>query len=262
MRHGSEMRAGRAAHQERPTVVALRTVILHYHLFKNAGTSVDRILRDNFGDRWVTREFPGKGGNNTDLVTGWIQANPQAVAFSTHSAIGPIPRIDGVRIVSVVLLRDPIQRIRSAYRFERRQDAQTFGAVLAKETDFDGYVRVRLAQPHDRQCRNFQTQKLAAMVPGKAPELERATAALSKVSVLGLVEDFNGAMVRLKGCLGDSFPGFKINAVHMNASRPEPADQTGSAELLQRLSDTNQDDFRLIQAARQVSPSLVTPPEA
>ena len=48
----------------------MRTVILHYHLFKNAGTSVDRLLQRNFPDAWATREFSGR--NNTAQVIEWI----------------------------------------------------------------------------------------------------------------------------------------------------------------------------------------------
>ena len=57
-----------------------RTIILHYHLFKNAGTSVDAILKRIFGDRWVTREFPAMRGNNTAMVEQWIRNTPEAVA--------------------------------------------------------------------------------------------------------------------------------------------------------------------------------------
>ena len=109
-----------------------RTVILHYHLFKNAGTSVDQILRRNFGDRWVTREFSTAGADNSAEVADWIRANPHAVAFSTHTALGPPPLIEGVNLITVMLLRDPVARIRSVYRFERKQDADTWGTELAK----------------------------------------------------------------------------------------------------------------------------------
>ena len=40
-----------------------RTIILHYHLFKNAGTSIDAILKDNFDEKWVTREFESSNSN-------------------------------------------------------------------------------------------------------------------------------------------------------------------------------------------------------
>jgi len=37
-----------------------RTILIHYHLFKNAGTSLDAVLKENFGDKWITREFDRK----------------------------------------------------------------------------------------------------------------------------------------------------------------------------------------------------------
>jgi hypothetical protein len=34
-----------------------RNVILHFHLFKNAGTSLDALLKENFPTQWLTKEF-------------------------------------------------------------------------------------------------------------------------------------------------------------------------------------------------------------
>lgn len=199
-----------------------RTVILHYHLFKNAGTSLDRILRENFEDGWVTTEFPGGSRDNSRKVAGWIDAHPEAVAFSTHTAMGPVPLIDGTRIVSVMLLRDPVARIRSAYRFERKQQADTWGAELAKQHDLEGYVQARLARQGDRQCRNFQTQRLASMVPGDGPELARAELALKQLSVVGLVEEFDAVIQRLTRVLRPAFPSFEGRSVRANTTTPAP----------------------------------------
>ena len=98
-----------------------RTIILHYHLFKNAGTSLDQILKRNFGSRWVTREFPMAGDDNSAQLAEWIRSEPEAVAFSTHTGIGPVPEVEGVDIVSVMLLRDPVARIRSKLRSHSRR---------------------------------------------------------------------------------------------------------------------------------------------
>jgi len=233
-------------------ILAQRTIILHYHLFKNAGTSVDKILQDNFPDRWVTAEFPPKGNDNSALVAEWIRDTPDAVAFSSHTMLGPIPKIDGVEVISVLLLRDPIARIRSAYRFERKQDAQTFGAVLAKHTDFDGYVRSRLALPNDRQCRNFQTQRLASLVPGPAPELERAKAALERIDLIGRVDAFDAFLAEMQVALEARFDGFQTgDNVHMNASKAEARQSAPAAEdtpLDRLLESVNRDDMALLEA--------------
>lgn len=223
-----------------------RTVILHYHLFKNAGTSLDQILKKNFGEKWVTREFSTVGKNNTEQVEDWIRETPEAVAYSSHTMMGPIPQVEGVRVISVMLLRDPIERIRSAYRFERKQRADTWGAQLAKEHDFEGYVRTRLARPGDRQCRNFQTHRLACLVPGEGTELERALAALERVTVVGLVDHFDRALTRLSEEVRVFFTGFTVQEIRANRSEA-CSDATIPAKLDALLRQANIDDSFIIQ---------------
>ena len=200
----------------------------------------------------MTREF-NEGQDNSDAVARWIAATPEAVAFSTHTARGPVPAVEGTRIVTVMLLRDPLERIRSAYRFERTQQADTWGANLAKEFPFAGYVRARLAHPQDRQCRNFQTWRLASMVPGEAPRLERAKQGARQLDVLGLVERFDATLDRLAATLAGPFPDFARDTVRANTTK-----QTGevdrsmaeSPQLTQRLRTANADDLALLDWVR------------
>ena len=228
-----------------------RTIILHYHLFKNAGTSVDAILKRNFGDAWVTREFPGEGGNNTALVEQWIRDTPDAVAYSSHTMMGPIPQVDGVQVISLMLLRDPIERIKSAYRFERTQDADTWGAQLAKEHDFEGYVRERLARPGDRQCRNVQTHRWASRVPGEGTELERASRALEKLTIVGRVEEFDEAMVRLASHLVNRYSGLNFDTVQANKSASSDVSGDNLATI-DALNDVNRSDYFLLNSMNQI----------
>ncbi len=228
----------------------MRTIILHYHLFKNAGTSLDRILQKNFGAGWVTAEFDGKGGDNRGAVADWIASTPDAVAYSSHTMLGPVPQVDGVRVVPIVLLRDPVKRIKSAYRFERKQQAETWGAQLAKRHDFEGYVNARLARPNDRQCRNFQTARLASMCPGDTPELDRALQAmdiLRKTGVIGRVEAFDDALAQLSTRLHDSHPEFTWESTKANVSQSGGAEEM-SADLKEVLEDSNQDDAVLLRS--------------
>ncbi len=228
-----------------------RTVLLHYHLFKNAGTSLDQILQRNFPDRWVTREFPPQGGDNSALLADWIRDTPDAVAYSTHTGVGPVPRVEGVRVLTVMMLRDPVARIRSAYRFEVRQKADTWGAQLAKQHDLAGYVEARLARPGDRQCRNFQTNRLAMMQPGPGPERARALAAMRLLTVIGLVEDFDATLARLRAALLPWFPDFQATAVRANTTTAAP-ETTLDQQINARLAAVNQDDLAVLSAARGV----------
>lgn len=228
----------------------LRPLILHNHLFKNAGTSVDHILRQNFGNRWITREFDTNGPSNSQDVAKWITDNPTAVAFSTHTLLGPIPKIDGVRIIPIVMLRDPVDRIASAYRFERVQKADTRGTILARQNGFAGYVHARLNTLGDHQCRNFQTNRLAMLAPDTTrSELERAkdvAERLSQNGALGLVSDFAGAMDRLQQVVHPFFERFSWQPVTANASGPKGSHAV-SPDMRQMLEQKNTDDYALLR---------------
>ena len=234
-----------------------RTIILHYHLFKNAGTSFDRILKENFPGRWVTREFSTKDSLNTEQVEDWIRSETRAVAFSSHTMLGPLPKVDGVRILSVLFLRDPVARIVSAYNFERHQQADTFGAQLARQHDFEGYVRSRLATKGDRQCRNFQVSRLAAFVPGPEAELERASAALDLLTFVGRVEDFSNSVAGLSERIAPHFNNFVARSIHVNISERSAVPLDPGVVAL--LEQNNGDDRMLLQRfdahrARRTSP--------
>jgi hypothetical protein len=233
------------------TGLADRTVILHYHLFKNAGTSFDGILKRNFPGRWVSTEF--KGSDNSADVSAWIQSNPDAAAFSSHTATGPVPVIPGVRVISALFLRDPVERIRSAYLFERRQtfqpDSDRSRLNLAAQTDFEGYVRGRIAVAGDRQCRNFHCARLASFVRRPGPELDRAMDALGVLDFVGEVETFDLWMARFARLVSDIWPRFDPAALHLNRTDMEPAVAI-SPDLAALLLENNLLDYELIARAR------------
>ena len=222
-----------------------RTVVLHYHLFKNAGTSVDEVLQRNFGKAWVTREFLSMDDNNTASVEQWIRETPEALSYSSHTMLGPIPKVEGVRVVSIMLLRDPIDRIKSVYRFERNQSVETWESTLAKSCDFEEYVLKRLNIEGDRQCRNFHTARLATLMPENVSELERAKKALKDVSVVGRVEKFGNFLEDLCKVLQPTFEDFKAEMVWEN--KGDSSQLQLDDKMIAALRDANMDDFDLLE---------------
>jgi len=233
---------------------AERTIILHYHLFKNAGTSVDAILKRNFGEKWVTREFPAMGGNNTELVEEWIRDTPDAIAYSSHTMMGPIPKVEGVRVISFMLLRDPIERIKSAYRFEKAQDSETWGAKLAKQGDLNEYIKKRLERAGDRQCNDFQSSRLASLCREGNTELERCFRALDLITVAGTVEKIDLALSRLQLELDLYFDGLDFSAVKRNTTiDTTQEDATGKTAKL--LYQNNVNDYILWKYVNEHGPA-------
>ncbi|WP_290653994.1 sulfotransferase family 2 domain-containing protein [Idiomarina sp.] len=202
----------------------MRTVIFHYHLFKNAGTSLDAAFKENFSEEkgeWVTKEFPANRRQNQEQVKQWIIDNPQAKCFSSHTAQLPPPQIDGVRVLPVLFIRHPIDRIASAYSFETKQPGNSVGAVIARNTDLKGYVEIRIAIPNDGQCQNFHTSRLSQyrQDPNKTA-LDNAKFALENLYFVGVVEHFNDSIAKLEQQLrNDGFNNIALKPKAHNTSR-------------------------------------------
>ncbi|WP_165735333.1 sulfotransferase family 2 domain-containing protein [Pseudoalteromonas sp. C8] len=202
----------------------MKTIILHYHLFKNAGTSLDAALKENFSEEegeWVTKEFPGQPAKNREELKQWVIDNPQAKCFSSHTAIFPVPQIEGIKIIPVIFYRHPIDRIASAYSFERKQGGESYGATLARESTLAGYIESRLSVKGDRQCCDFHAHRLATMFGEKqGDEATRAKMAIEALPFVGLVEKYSESLERLEALLkAEGFEGIKLKPVEKNVSR-------------------------------------------
>jgi len=237
----------------------MKTVILHYHLFKNAGTSLDAAFKENFSEadgEWVTKEFAAQPAKNREQVKQWIIDNPQAKCFSSHTAILPVPKIEGIKVIAVIFMRHPIDRMASAYTFEHKQGGDGFGPVLARNTNLAGYIETRLALGHDRQCRDFHAHRFAAMFGEKqGDEATRAKMAVEQLPFVGLVEKFSESLEQLDNLLTEEgFEGITLKPVEKNVSRrvsksledklAQIREQLGD-EVFEKLVEANQIDLKL-----------------
>lgn len=236
--------------------------ILHYHLFKNAGTSLDGILKENVNDKWLTKEFsdiPNQG--HKAAVEDWISENPENIAFSSHTATGPLPEVANRKLVSLLFVRSVADRMRSAYYFELKQESDSFGAKLAKTTDFPGYVNARLDIKGDRLVRNCHVFRLASFViDNEKSELERAIKALNIIDVVGMVEEFALSINVIEATLLPYLPNFAGTVTHRNVNETREKtlkgrNQKARAELgeetWKRLEECNQDDTILLAKAAE-----------
>lgn len=242
---------------------AKRSIIIHYHLYKNAGTSVDRILEKNFGaTKWI--KWEGEGGRaSPEAMARLIESKPRAAAISSHVADISLPDVANIDIYPILFLRHPLDRIASVYHFERKQEKDGPGPNQAKKLDLRSYVEWRLT--HDRLFINYQTMRLAAWpsVPESRmlPELTRALRALVELPFFGLVECFDESANRLESWLKPIFPEFKSHSIRDNVTSNVSAtladklkglnEQLGD-DLYERLVSENSDDLVLYETATTI----------
>jgi hypothetical protein len=218
-----------------PRVEDHRHIILHYHLFKNAGTSLDKTLKENFKEGWHEHEGPSSGWKSSDVAT-YLQENKQIQVLSSHTALFPVPELPNTTIHPVIFVRHPIDRIRSIYEFEHKQLAETEGAIKAKELDLVGYIKWRLSRKGDRTIRNFHSlrfslasKKLEGEI--KYSELERALKSIDNLPFVGIVESFDESIQKCEIWLHKFFPNVSLKSIMLNVT------QAKNSSLSERLSN-------------------------
>jgi hypothetical protein len=225
----------------------MRHVILHGHIFKNAGTTFDWSLQNNFGDNFLDhRQDQLMRTEGRAHVEELLTTERELCALSSHHMTNDLPVMSAVNFIRVCLLRHPIERIRSVYDFERTQQAHTPGAKAAKSMDFKDYVQWRMLPQVAHTIRNYQTLYLAG-AHGLADEREMAVKYLPDAlavargdALIGLVERYDESMVVLEDSLAGYFPGIDLSYVAQNVSkvkRQEKAAPDPVAKTLQELGD-------------------------
>ncbi len=225
-----------------------RLLLLHYHVFKNAGSSFDETLRQSFEGNWTEREFtPSAKASNVAEIEAFLAGHPHLQALSSHTALLPLPQVEGVEIFPVFFVRHPILRLQSAYRFESRQNADTFGSRLARRTDFAGYVQGLFEVGNNRQVRDFHAHRLAFGDSAGATEAERAFRTLRSLPFVGLVEAYDESLRRLEALLRSRLPQFRPAFVRKNVTSVRD-DLSMSEQLAEIRAELGDDLYLRVEA--------------
>ncbi|HZU41306.1 MAG TPA: hypothetical protein VE994_01440 [Terriglobales bacterium] len=249
----------------------MRNVIIHYHIFKNAGSSVDRLLQDSFGTRWATFE----GSTPTSLlavhdVEDFLDRHPHVSAVSSHLARPPLP--GNVDAFPIIFLRNPIDRAASVYAHEHRASSNVESSEVAKVRDFAGYVKWCLDAALGRDdggvvIRNYQVVHLSGAsfryghiynANALQSDLTDVLSFLDRLPFFGIVEEFELSLQLLKRTAGRVWSDLQIANIKENVtpgrkdslkSRLEEVRHELGSDLLHCLEEENRLDSQLHEAA-------------
>ena len=202
--------------------VPRRPVLLHLHLFKNAGTTFDWSLERHFGHAFCEHRDDAAMRGQPGYLRRSLEADSGLRSLSSHWLPMPVLPSELVEPHTVVLLRDPIERMASVYAFERRQAVEHAGTEHARALDFQDYVRWRLEPGTGPVIRNYQMRMLAGNHPGpdNDAQLEVARSTLRREVHGGLVHRYDESMCLLEHELGEAFPGLDLAYRRQNVSNP------------------------------------------
>lgn len=245
-----------------------RSVVLHGHIFKNAGTTLDWSLNRLLGDSFVDhRDDEAMMSGGADYLAEYIDKHPNVSALSSHHMVFPLPEIPDVELLPLYLLRHPLERISSVYRFERWQQSDSRGAKAAKKLSFVEYVAWRLRDDVPPTIRNYQCLNIsgAGGVRGSVNNDRQfflvAAERLQNLPLLGIVDRYDESMVIFESVLRSrGWVQVDLAYVRQNAST-EPVGEsleerielvkTQLSENLSSVMDRNQFDMTLYRQASQ-----------
>jgi hypothetical protein len=247
-------------HKDATTV---RFVLLHYHFFKNAGTTVEEILAHSFFEnygRFDTQDFDGAVGP-AELIS-YLRRHPRMKAISSHQFRYPLPEARGFVFFDLCFLRDPLDRIRSMYDYFREKPVPGEPASdLACDASMGGFIS-GLVEHHAYRVSNVQVNMLANGVVNDPPaeaDLDRATKVMLQMSFLGVVDLFNESLIAGQHSLRPVFPSLALAQEPANVSsgldagmqsRMEKFRQACDPEVYAELVRLNALDRELLNRAR------------
>ncbi len=202
--------------------------LIHFHIFKNAGSSIDRILASSFGAAFGHYEttIPFQALNPEGLGP-FLASNPVLQAVSSH-----LPRrfLLLPHCLPIVMLRHPIDRARSVHQFICR-DLTAKDNLVARQ-GFAAYVDWALGTPGEGiSIRNYQVFHLSGsplrsdnpLLISTVNDLLQAQARIAEWPAFGLVRHFRQSCHFFQTEYAPIFPQLRFREIRENVS-PETAE--------------------------------------
>jgi len=237
-----------------------RPLIVHAHMFKNAGSTFDWSLRRNFRSAFTDHREDEPMKRGAAYLGPWIERHPDCRAISSHWITPPLPAPKSTKLFLCLLFRDPIERMRSVYAFERQQQGvETPGAVRARRMSFVEYVTWRMEPASNPVVRNYQTRYCSGDYLGTdlSAMFDRAVALLDSTPTLGLVHRYDESMVLFEHHLRRSFPALDLSYLRQNVLAAAEGFDRRRRDVLEKLVPIEEDvlaaneyDMRLFELAR------------
>lgn len=200
----------------------LRFVLLHYHILKNAGSTIEDILDRSFGANYRTIDTPERDAclPETALLN-LLESDRRIKAVSSHQIHYPVPTVPGYLFFDLCFLRDPIDRIRSMYDYFREKPAVGDPvSEFANNLPLGEFV-ARLIEDMPWYIHDAQVNLLSNGIVNDCPsidDLDRAISRMLRTSFLGVVDCFTESLVAGQYFLQPIFPELKCAEASVNVS--------------------------------------------
>jgi hypothetical protein len=206
-----------------------RFVVVHYHFFKNAGSTIESILEREFGGEFATLHgLTADTELDNDELSVFLSAHHDIKAVSSHHLRYPLLNIKNVVIFDLCFIRHPLDRLQSMYSYLRKANTGAALCQMASCCSVSAFLR-NLVDESPHLVSNVQVLQLARSGrftrPAGEEDLSRAIEVVRKMAVPGVVDLFDASLVAAEYFLRPAFPQINLHYTRQNvtAGRAETA---------------------------------------
>jgi len=199
-----------------------RFVVVHYHFFKNAGSTIESILEREFGGEFATLHgLAADTELDNDELSVFLSTHRDIKAVSSHHLRYPLPNIKNIVIFDLCFIRHPLDRLQSMYSYLRKTNTGGPLCQMASRCSATEFLR-NLVDESPHLVSNVQVLQLARSGrftrPAGEEDLSRAIEAVRKMAVPGVVDLFDASMVAAEYFLKPAFPQISLHYTRQNVT--------------------------------------------
>jgi len=244
-----------------------RFLIVHYHIFKNGGSTLACILKREFQNAFATIHGPDDVSVlDPACLADFVSRHMSIQAISSHHLRYPKPIIPNTIIFDCCFLRNPLDRLQSLYLYFQRIDSDDPLCRLARQEHVRSFFE-KLMDRAPHLISNVQVTMLALggafTRPVDFPDVDTAADVVGKMAIPGLLEKFDESLVAAEYFLKPAFPRLRLDYRPQNVGRPLGANSADRQEWLRHswgsdlygmLERVNQCDLELCRRTeREIS---------
>ena len=256
-----------------------RHVILHMHVFKNAGTSLDYILQHSFKEGWLDFHAQSTSWDSVKIeLIAKVKSTSDLMAVSCHEIYLPLPKSENIVLHPICMIRHPVDRLYSAYNFTRNAPEGTFSlndenVRLSKTLNFKKYLE-NLIKEKSALINNYQTMRFSEGLAESNnshqyvvtfEDYEYARNFISSKVFCGVVDRFEASLILFSETVDNYFPDFLVIPAFENvSSMPSVSFDTRLEKIKEEigdlwgeLTDLNAYDFQLYEVVNRNLDSLI-----
>jgi len=246
----------------------MKTVLINFHMVKNAGGTIEGILEKNFRKEFAMTKYGTKMRKiiPTNALIEYFSSNPEIKAFSSHAIRPPLQNTTDLQFFSILSIRHPIDRAVSIYHFTKRSKLKGEYSIQAKKSSLREFIDWNLKnEKHfllDSQFRLFRNTSNFLHIK-KLTSVENQ---IRNCLFLVIVDRFDESMVVAEENLKQYFKNLDFSYIkrHVRKEREESiSDRLKTAteeigeKIMQDLIDKNKKDLKIYNISNDVLDSRI-----